>query len=93
MRVRVRVRGEGEGGIDANFPQACSACEENSDKELLRPCGEHECSRTPDSCAALGEGKCQKFVDKWSNKDDITAAMASIATCESKFAAYVGSLS
>lgn len=77
-------------GIDANCPKACSACEENCDNEVLRLCEENECSRTPDSCAASGEGKCQEFLDKWSNKDDIKAAMAGMATCTSDFKTYVG---
>jgi hypothetical protein len=77
-------------GIDANCPKACSVCEENCDNEVLRLCEGNECSRTPDSCAASGEGKCQNFLDKWSNEDVIRAAMAGIATCTSDFKTYVG---
>jgi hypothetical protein len=77
-------------GIDANCPRACSDCEEDCDDEVLRHCEEHECERTPDSCAASGEGKCQEFLDKWSNRDDILAVVADTATCTSGFEAYAG---
>jgi hypothetical protein len=77
-------------GIDANCPKACSDCEENCDDEVLRPCEENECSRSPDSCAASGMGKCKEFLDAWSNKDDIKAAMAGFATCTSEYSTFVG---
>jgi hypothetical protein len=79
-------------GIDAYCPQACSDCEEDCNDEVLRPCEENECSRTPNSCAASGLGKCPEFLDKWSNKDkdDIKAVMAGMATCPAAFTGFAG---
>jgi hypothetical protein len=71
-------------GIDANCPKACG------DDEGLRPCAEDECEHTPDSCGASGAGKCRDFLGKWSNMDDVKAAIGGIATCVGEFKVYAG---
>ncbi len=71
-------------GIGANCPKVCG------DEEELRPCAEDECERTPDSCAASGEGRCQKYLDKWSNMDDVKTAIDGATCINSEFAVYAG---